>query len=151
MNKKLSALLCTLLLVLTLTACGDAAVDDGITDDTTTDTVPLTLEDFVKESYDSYDYSDYEGYYLPEDGTPYDSLLIDSDGTRWEIGRAEDLAASGYLQYSADRARGGLREPHDEGQVPRLRADGRPAARHGGRERPPRQDDREVRRRKARL
>ena len=102
MNKKLSALLCTLLLVLTLTACGDAAVDDDITDDTTPDTAPLTLEDFVKESYDSYDYSDYEGCYLPEDGTPYDSLLIDSDGTRWEISRAEDLAASGYLQYSAD-------------------------------------------------
>ena len=101
MKKKLTALLCTLLLALSLTACGDDAVDD-ITDDTTPDAAPLTLEDFVKESYDSYDYSDYEGYYLPEDGTPYDSLLIDSDGTRWEISRAEDLAASGYLQYSAD-------------------------------------------------
>ena len=65
-------------------------------------TVPSTIDGFVKESYDSYDYSAFEGYYLPDSGTDFDYLIIDTNGSRWRIGSNDDLAASGYLQYDAD-------------------------------------------------
>ena len=64
--------------------------------------MPSTIDGFVKESYDSYDYSAFEGYYLPDSGTDFDYLIIDTNGSRWRIGNNDDLAASGYLQYDAD-------------------------------------------------
>ena len=100
--KKWSALLCTLLLLAgLLTACGSDDSDD-YADYGDDPTVPSTIDGFVKESYDSYDYSSFEGYYLPESGTDFDYLIIDSNGSRWRIGNNDDLAASGYLQYDAD-------------------------------------------------
>ena len=91
----------TLILCLALAACGSDTSDDSADygDDFTT---PSTIDGFVKESYDSYDYSSFEGYYLPDSGTDFDYLIIDSDGSRWRIGSNDDLAASGYLQYDAD-------------------------------------------------
>lgn len=47
-------------------------------------------------------YSAFEGYYLPDSGTDFDYLIIDTNGSRWRIGSNDDLAASGYLQYDAD-------------------------------------------------
>ena len=57
----------------------------------------------------------------------------------------------GQVPAAHRRARGSLCKPHDEGQVPRLRAACGAAARHGGRERPPGEDHREVCGRKAHL
>ena len=59
--------------------------------------------------------------------------------------------AARQIPASHRRARRSVLQPHDEGQVPRLRAARRAAARHGGCERPPCQDHREVRGRKARV
>lgn len=80
-----------------------AATNSGDSADYGNDsTVPSTIDGFVKESYDSYDYSAFEGYYLPDSGTDFDYLIIDTNGSRWRIGSIDDLAASGYLQYDAD-------------------------------------------------
>lgn len=91
----------TLILCLALAACGsdDSGDYTNYGDDSN---VPSTIDGFVKESYDSYDYSAFEGYYLPDSGTDFDYLIIDTNGSRWRIGNNDDLAASGYLQYDAD-------------------------------------------------
>ena len=91
----------TLILCLTLAACGSDDSGD-YTDYGDDSNVPSTIDGFVKESYDSYDYSAFEGYYLPDSGTDFDYLIIDTNGSRWRIGSNDDLAASGYLQYDAD-------------------------------------------------
>ena len=92
--------LCTLALILclALAACGSDNSGDSA-DYGNDSTVPSTIDGFVKESYDSYDYSAFEGYYLPDSGTDFDYLIIDTNGSRWRIGSNDDLAASGYLQY----------------------------------------------------
>lgn len=91
----------TLILCLALAACGSDNSGDSA-DYGNDSTVPSTIDGFVKESYDSYDYSAFEGYYLPDSGTDFDYLIIDTNGSRWRIGSNDDLAASGYLQYDAD-------------------------------------------------
>ena len=91
----------TLILCLALAACGSDDSGD-YTDYGDDSNVPSTIDGFVKESYDSYDYSAFEGYYLPDSGTDFDYLIIDTNGSRWRIGSNDDLAASGYLQYDAD-------------------------------------------------
>ena len=91
----------TLILCLALAACGSDNSGDSA-DYGNDSTVPSTIDGFVKESYDSYDYSAFEGYYLPDSGTDFDYLIIDTNGSRWRIGNNDDLAASGYLQYDAD-------------------------------------------------
>ncbi len=63
--------------------------------------VPWTIDGFVKKSYDSYDYSTFEGYYLPDSGTDFDYIIMDTNGSRWRIGSNDHLAASGYLRYDA--------------------------------------------------
>lgn len=99
--KHLALCTLTLILCLALAACGSD--DSGDSADYGNDsTVPSTIDGFVKESYDSYDYSSFEGYYLPDSGTDFDYLIIDTNGSRWRIGNNDDLAASGYLQYDAD-------------------------------------------------
>ena len=99
--KHLALCTLTLILCLALAACGSD--DSGDSADYGNDsTVPSTIDGFVKESYDSYDYSAFEGYYLPDSGTDFDYLIIDTNGSRWRIGSNDDLAASGYLQYDAD-------------------------------------------------
>ena len=95
--------LCTLTLILCLALAACGSDDSGDSADYGNDsTVPSTIDGFVKESYDSYDYSAFEGYYLPDSGTDFDYLIIDTNGSRWRIGSNDDLAASGYLQYDAD-------------------------------------------------
>ena len=91
----------TLILCLALAACGSDNSGDSA-DYGNDSTVPSTIDGFVKESYDSYDYSAFEGYYLPDSGTDFDYLIIDTNGSRWRIGSNDDLSASGYLQYDAD-------------------------------------------------
>ena len=92
--------LCTLTLILCLALAACGSDDSGDSADYGNDsTVPSTIDGFVKESYDSYDYSAFEGYYLPDSGTDFDYLIIDTNGSRWRIGSNDDLAASGYLQY----------------------------------------------------
>ena len=100
MKRSLAIVLAAAVLLL-LAACGSN--DSGDSADYGNDsTVPSTIDGFVKESYDSYDYSAFEGYYLPDSGTDFDYLIIDTNGSRWRIGSNDDLAASGYLQYDAD-------------------------------------------------
>lgn len=95
--------LCTLTLILCLALAACGSDDSGDSADYGDDSnVPSTIDGFVKESYDSYDYSAFEGYYLPDSGTDFDYLIIDTNGSRWRIGSNDDLAASGYLQYDAD-------------------------------------------------
>ena len=63
--KHLALCTLTLILCLALAACGSD--DSGDSADYGNDsTVPSTIDGFVKESYDSYDYSAFEGYYLPD-------------------------------------------------------------------------------------
>lgn len=94
--------LCTLTLILglALAACGSDNSGDSA-DYGNDSTVPSTIDGFVKESYDSYDYSAFEGYYLPDSGTDFDYLIIDTNGSRWRIGSNDDLAASGYWTMTA--------------------------------------------------
>ena len=99
--KHLALCTLTLILCLALAACGSDDSGD-YTDYGDDSNVPSTIDGFVKESYDSYDYSAFEGYYLPDSGTDFDYLIIDTNGSRWRIGSNDDLAASGYLQYDAD-------------------------------------------------
>ena len=99
--KHLALCTLTLILCLALAACGSDDSGD-YTDYGDDSNVPSTIDGFVKESYDSYDYSAFEGYYLPDSGTDFDYLIIDTNGSRWRIGNNDDLAASGYLQYDAD-------------------------------------------------
>ena len=99
--KHLALCTLTLILCLALAACGSDNSGDSA-DYGNDSTVPSTIDGFVKESYDSYDYSAFEGYYLPDSGTDFDYLIIDTNGSRWRIGNNDDLAASGYLQYDAD-------------------------------------------------
>ena len=82
----------TLILCLALAACGSDNSGDSA-DYGNDSTVPSTIDGFVKESYDSYDYSAFEGYYLPDSGTDFDYLIIDTNGSRWRIGSNDDLAA----------------------------------------------------------
>ncbi len=105
----------------------------------------------------------------PGDGTLH-SAIYASLGREFALSLVETKGADGELRVSGfisaplaargtrgqvpaayRRARGSLCKPHDEGQVPRLRAARGAAARHGGRERPPREDHREVHGRKARF
>lgn len=69
--------LCTLALILclALAACGSDNSGDSA-DYGNDSTVPSTIDGFVKESYDSYDYSAFEGYYLPDSGTDFDYLIM---------------------------------------------------------------------------
>ena len=69
----------TLILCLALAACGSDNSGDSA-DYGNDSTVPSTIDGFVKESYDSYDYSTFEGYYLPDSGTDFDYLIIDTNG-----------------------------------------------------------------------
>ena len=86
--------LCTLTLILCLALAACGSDDSGDSADYGNDsTVPSTIDGFVKESYDSYDYSAFEGYYLPDSGTDFDYLIIDTNGSRWRIGSNDDLAA----------------------------------------------------------
>ena len=82
----------TLILCLALAACGSDNSGDSA-DYGNDSTVPSTIDGFVKESYDSYDYSAFEGYYLPDSGTDFDYLIIDTNGSRWRIGSNDDLSA----------------------------------------------------------
>lgn len=94
--------LCTLTLILCLALAACGSDDSGDSADYGNDsTVPSTIDGFVKESYDSYDYSAFEGYYLPDSGTDFDYLIIDTNGSRWRIGSNDDLAASGYWTMTA--------------------------------------------------
>lgn len=65
----------TLILCLALAACGSDNSGDSA-DYGNDSTVPSTIDGFVKESYDSYDYSAFEGYYLPDSGTDFDYLIM---------------------------------------------------------------------------
>ena len=65
----------TLILCLALAACGSDNSGDSA-DYGNDSTVPSTIDGFVKESYDSYDYSAFEGYYLPDSGTDFDYCLL---------------------------------------------------------------------------
>ena len=69
--------LCTLTLILCLALAACGSDDSGDSADYGNDsTVPSTIDGFVKESYDSYDYSAFEGYYLPDSGTDFDYLIM---------------------------------------------------------------------------
>ena len=103
--KHLALCTLTLILCLALAACGSDNSGDSA-DYGNDSTVPSTIDGFVKESYDSYDYSAFEGYYLPDSGTDFDYLIIDTNGSRWRIGNNDDLAASGYLQYMEEYSLG---------------------------------------------
>ena len=83
--KHLALCTLTLILCLALAACGSDDSGD-YTDYGDNSNVPSTIDGFVKESYDSYDYSAFEGYYLPDSGTDFDYLIIDTNGSRWRIG-----------------------------------------------------------------
>ena len=78
--KHLALCTLTLILCLALAACGSDDSGD-YTDYGDNSNVPSTIDGFVKESYDSYDYSSFEGYYLPDSGTDFDYLIIDSNGS----------------------------------------------------------------------
>ena len=65
--KHLALCTLTLILCLALAACGSDDSGD-YTDYGDDSNVPSTIDGFVKESYDSYDYSAFEGYYLPDSG-----------------------------------------------------------------------------------
>ena len=66
----------TLILCLALAACGSDNSGDSA-DYGNDSTVPSTIDGFVKESYDSYDYSAFEGYYLPDSGTDFDYAKLE--------------------------------------------------------------------------
>lgn len=73
--KHLALCTLTLILCLALAACGSDDSGD-YTDYGDDSNVPSTIDGFVKESYDSYDYSAFEGYYLPDSGTDFDYLIM---------------------------------------------------------------------------
>ena len=70
--KRLALCTLTLILCLALAACGSDNSGDSV-DYGNDSTVPSTIDGFVKESYDSYDYSAFEGYYLPSGYLQYDA------------------------------------------------------------------------------
>ena len=97
--KHLALCTLTLILCLALAACGSDNSGDSA-DYGNDSTVPSTIDGFVKESYDSYDYSAFEGYYLPDSGTDFDYLIIDTNGSRWRNAYNEHDGVA--YQFSAD-------------------------------------------------
>ena len=79
------------ILCLAMSACGN-------------DKVPNTLEDMVKDYDIVVDYSDFCGIWTATDDTGYSYVEIEDNGNEilFTIYNADDLAASGYLQYMRD-------------------------------------------------